>query len=69
MVAKLKGYVELTQAGGLLVLPSYGGMPNTEAKANYDLIAKKVVPALKALDVGGDLGVTYTPSQQYAAAE
>jgi alkanesulfonate monooxygenase SsuD/methylene tetrahydromethanopterin reductase-like flavin-dependent oxidoreductase (luciferase family) len=69
VVEKLKGYVELTQAGGLLVLPSYGGMPNAEAQANYDLIAAKVVPALKALDVGGDLGVTYTPSLQYAAAE
>jgi alkanesulfonate monooxygenase SsuD/methylene tetrahydromethanopterin reductase-like flavin-dependent oxidoreductase (luciferase family) len=69
VVAKLKGYVELTQAGGLILLPSYGAMPNAEAQANYDLIARKVLPALKAHDVGGDLGVTYSPALQYAAAE
>jgi len=69
VVEKLKGYVDLAQAGGLLLLPSYGGMPDAEAKANYDLIASKILPALKAHDVGGDLGVTYEPSRQYVAAE
>jgi len=69
VVAKLKGYVELTQAGGLILLPSYGAMPNAEAQANYDLIARRVLPALKAIDVGGELGVSYSPTLQYAAAE
>jgi alkanesulfonate monooxygenase SsuD/methylene tetrahydromethanopterin reductase-like flavin-dependent oxidoreductase (luciferase family) len=68
VVAKLKGYVEMTQAGGLILLPSYGAMPNAVAQANYDLIAREVLPALKALDVGGDLGVAYAPDRQYAAA-
>ena len=68
VVAKLKFYVDQLQAGGLLLLPSYGAMPNDEAQANYDLIASRIVPALKAHDVGGDLGVSYTPERQYAAA-
>lgn len=67
VVEKLKTYVDLTQAGGLLLLPSYGAMPDSVARANFDLIARKVVPALKAYDVGGDLGVTYAPARQYAA--
>jgi alkanesulfonate monooxygenase SsuD/methylene tetrahydromethanopterin reductase-like flavin-dependent oxidoreductase (luciferase family) len=69
VVAKLKAYVDLLQAGGLLILPCYGAMPKEVARANYDLIANKVLPALTAHDVGGDLGVTYAPSIQYAAAE
>lgn len=69
VIEKLKHHVDLTQAGGLLLLPSYGGMPDAEAKANYDLIARKVLPALKAHDVGGDLGVTYESAVQYVAAE
>jgi hypothetical protein len=69
VAAKLKSYVDMAQAGGLLLLPSYGAMPNAEAKANYDLIAEKVLPALRAYDVGGDLGVTYAPDRQYVAAE
>jgi len=68
VVAKLKFYVDQLQAGGLLLLPSYGAMPNDEAQANYHLIASRIVPALKAHDVGGDLGVSYTPERQYAAA-
>ncbi|MDB5480048.1 MAG: Luciferase-like, subgroup [Caulobacteraceae bacterium] len=69
VVEKLTGYVDQLQAGGLLLLPSYGGMPNAVAQANYDLIARKVVPALLAHDVGGDLGVAYEPELQYVAAE
>jgi alkanesulfonate monooxygenase SsuD/methylene tetrahydromethanopterin reductase-like flavin-dependent oxidoreductase (luciferase family) len=69
VVAKLKGYVDLLQAGGLLLLPCYGAMPKNVAEANYELIARKVLPALRAHDVGGDLGVTYAPAVQYAAAE
>lgn len=69
VVAKLASYVELTQAGGLILLPSYGAMPNALAQANYDLIARRVLPALKAIDVGGELGVRYSPALQYAAAE
>ncbi len=69
VVGKLKGYVDLLQAGGLLLLPCYGAMPKEVAQANYDLIARKIIPELQAHDVGGDLGVTYAPTVQYAAAE
>ena len=69
VVAKLKSYVDMAQAGGLLLLPSYGAMPNAVAQANYDLIDQKVLPALRALDVGGDLGTPYAPERQYIAAE
>lgn len=68
VVEKLTGYVDLLQAGGLLLLPCYGAMPKDVAQANYDLIAREVVPALRAHDVGGDLGVTYAPTLQRAEA-
>ena len=45
--------------GGLLVLLAYGGMPSEVARANYDLFVERVLPALRAHDVGGDLGVQY----------
>jgi len=69
VVAKLTDYVHQLQVGGVLLLTSYGGMPKAVAQANYDLITREVVPALQALDVGGDLGVAYAPELQYAAAE
>lgn len=69
VIAKLKRYVALTDAGGLLLLPVYGAMEPDIATRNYDLIATKILPELQKLDVGGDLGVTYSPSIQYAAAE
>ena len=47
----------------------FGGMEKEVARANYDLFAEKVLPRLKAYDVGGDLGVQYSPAVQYAAAE
>lgn len=55
--------------GALLVLPVYGGMPEAVARANFDLIAEKVLPRLKAHDVGGDLGVRYAPAAEGAALQ
>jgi len=63
-VAKLLDYVERTDAGAVLANLSYGGMPYDEAYANFDLYASEVLPVLQALDVGGDIGVTYRPGQQ-----
>ena len=57
---KLLDYVRRTDAGGVLVTLSYGGMPYDEANENFDLYARGVLPALKAHDVGGDIGVTYS---------
>jgi len=44
---------------GILLVPAYGGMPEEVADKNVELLAREVIPALKAHDVGGDLGVTY----------
>lgn len=56
---KLLGYVERTDAGGLVVPLVFGGMPADEAAACYDLFAAEVLPELQRHHVGGDLGVTY----------
>jgi alkanesulfonate monooxygenase SsuD/methylene tetrahydromethanopterin reductase-like flavin-dependent oxidoreductase (luciferase family) len=56
---KLLDYVKRTDAGGLVVPLSFGGMPPAETRANFDLFAAEVLPELKRHDVGGDIGVTY----------
>lgn len=56
---KLKDYVRRCDAGALLVTPAFGGMPHDVAIANYDLFAREVLPAMKAIDVGGDVGVLH----------
>jgi alkanesulfonate monooxygenase SsuD/methylene tetrahydromethanopterin reductase-like flavin-dependent oxidoreductase (luciferase family) len=60
-VDKLRDYVRRCDAGGLLVTPVFGGMPFDVADANYDLLAREVLPALKDIDVGGDVGVLHAP--------
>jgi alkanesulfonate monooxygenase SsuD/methylene tetrahydromethanopterin reductase-like flavin-dependent oxidoreductase (luciferase family) len=56
---QLLSYVDRLDAGGILLVPAYGGMPEEVADKNVELLAREVLPALKAHDVGGDLGVTY----------
>jgi alkanesulfonate monooxygenase SsuD/methylene tetrahydromethanopterin reductase-like flavin-dependent oxidoreductase (luciferase family) len=56
---KLLDYVKRTDAGGLVVPLCFGGMPQDEAQASYDLFVDEVMPELARHDVGGDLGVTY----------
>lgn len=59
---KLLSYVDRLDAGGLLLVPAFGDMPEDIADKNFDLITREVLPHLKAHDVGGDLGVTYDPA-------
>jgi alkanesulfonate monooxygenase SsuD/methylene tetrahydromethanopterin reductase-like flavin-dependent oxidoreductase (luciferase family) len=59
VTAKILDYVQKLDAGAVLTCLSFGGMPPEEAKANYDLYAREVLPALQAHDVGGDIGVRY----------
>lgn len=66
VVEQLVERIRLLDVGGVLLLPAYGGMPADVARANYDLLVGKVLPELKALDVGGDLGVTYAAARQVA---
>ena len=60
VIAKLLDYVKRTDAGAVLATVSFGGMAPDEARANFDLYAREVLPALQAHDVGGDIGVTYS---------
>ncbi|MCX6398368.1 MAG: LLM class flavin-dependent oxidoreductase [Propionibacteriales bacterium] len=63
VVDKLLSYVDRLDAGGILLVPAFGGMPEDVADKNFDLIAREVLPALKEHNVGGDLGVPYgTPA-------
>jgi alkanesulfonate monooxygenase SsuD/methylene tetrahydromethanopterin reductase-like flavin-dependent oxidoreductase (luciferase family) len=66
VTAKLLDYVERTDAGAVLATLSYGGMPPQEARANFDLFAREVLPALHAHDVGGDIGVPYDATPGHA---
>ena len=43
-------------AAGSICIFSYGGMPQELAKQNMQLFAEKVLPRLKAHDVGADIG-------------
>ena len=58
---KLLNYAKRTDAGGMVVIPSFGAMPAEIANTSYDLLAAEVIPELQRLDVGGDIGVTYEP--------
>ncbi|MGH2800272.1 MAG: LLM class flavin-dependent oxidoreductase [Thermoleophilaceae bacterium] len=60
VVERLLGYVDRLDAGGLLLVPAFGGMPETVADASFELISREVLPHLKAHDVGGDIGVSYS---------
>jgi alkanesulfonate monooxygenase SsuD/methylene tetrahydromethanopterin reductase-like flavin-dependent oxidoreductase (luciferase family) len=59
VVARCLEYAERLDAGGILLVPSFGGMSAEVAAANFDLLAREVVPHLKAHDAGGDLGVRH----------
>ncbi|WP_459983027.1 LLM class flavin-dependent oxidoreductase [Nocardioides sp. AN3] len=56
---RLLDYVKRLDAGGILLVPAFGGMPRDVASENLELMAREVLPHLKAYDAGGDLGVTY----------
>ena len=51
----------MVDAGGAIGIFSYGGMPHEMAKANLGLFAEKVLPRLKAQDVGEHIGGAGTP--------
>ena len=54
--AKLAEHQRRADSGGLIGAFSYGGMPHELARRNITLFAEKVLPRLKALDVGCDIG-------------
>jgi alkanesulfonate monooxygenase SsuD/methylene tetrahydromethanopterin reductase-like flavin-dependent oxidoreductase (luciferase family) len=56
---KLIDYTRRCDAGALVVDMTFGGMPYDEAAANFDAFTTEVLPELKRLEVGGDIGVPY----------
>ena len=53
---KLAEYQRRADAGAVIGVFSYGGMPHELARRNITLFAEVVLPRLKALDVGCDIG-------------
>jgi hypothetical protein len=45
-------------AVGVIVVSSYGGMSEAEATANQRLFAQEILPVLKDVDTGADLGLS-----------
>jgi alkanesulfonate monooxygenase SsuD/methylene tetrahydromethanopterin reductase-like flavin-dependent oxidoreductase (luciferase family) len=48
--------VRRIDAAGVIAVASYGGMPPEAARRNQQLFADEVLPVLKALDTGPDIG-------------
>jgi alkanesulfonate monooxygenase SsuD/methylene tetrahydromethanopterin reductase-like flavin-dependent oxidoreductase (luciferase family) len=57
IAAKLIEDVTRVDAAGVIVVTSYGGMPEPLARANQDRFAREVMPALKAYDTGAEVGL------------
>jgi alkanesulfonate monooxygenase SsuD/methylene tetrahydromethanopterin reductase-like flavin-dependent oxidoreductase (luciferase family) len=53
---KLAEHRRRADAGGIIGAFSYGGMPHDLAKRNITLFAERVLPRLKALDAGCEIG-------------
>ncbi len=58
---QMMDHQRMVDAGGAIGIFSYGGMPHEMAKANLGLFAEKVLPRLKAQDVGEHIGGAGTP--------
>ena len=56
--AKLAEHQRRADIGGIIGAFSYGGMPHDLAKRNITLFAEQVLPRLKALDAGCDIGAS-----------
>ena len=68
-IVKILEYVARCNAGGLIIQPRFGGMDKDVADRNYRLFVDRVLPVLKAHDVGGDLGVQHDSVHSNERAE
>jgi hypothetical protein len=59
VIEKILSYVARCDAGALIIQPRFGGMEKETAEKNYRLFVERVLPALRAHNVGGDLGVRH----------
>jgi alkanesulfonate monooxygenase SsuD/methylene tetrahydromethanopterin reductase-like flavin-dependent oxidoreductase (luciferase family) len=54
--ARMMDYRDRIDAAGFVTIFSYGGMPPAMARANMELFARTVLPRLKAIDTGAQVG-------------
>ncbi len=52
----MRDYQQLTNCAGFINGFSYGGMPHELSKESMRTFAKKVMPRLKAIEVGPNIG-------------
>jgi alkanesulfonate monooxygenase SsuD/methylene tetrahydromethanopterin reductase-like flavin-dependent oxidoreductase (luciferase family) len=50
--------VRRVDAAGVIAVCSYGGMPEDQARANQELFAEAVVPVLRDIDTGAEVGLS-----------
>jgi alkanesulfonate monooxygenase SsuD/methylene tetrahydromethanopterin reductase-like flavin-dependent oxidoreductase (luciferase family) len=60
VTSRILDYASIIDAGAVILLFSFGGMPTEEVDANFELFTREVLPRLNAHDVGGDIGVTFS---------
>ena len=51
--------VKRVDAAGVIAVSSYGRMPAERARANQELFAREVLPALRVLDTGEEVGLAH----------
>jgi alkanesulfonate monooxygenase SsuD/methylene tetrahydromethanopterin reductase-like flavin-dependent oxidoreductase (luciferase family) len=54
---KLIEDVRRVDAAGIITVASYGGMPEEQARANQELFAEAVMPILREIDTGAEIGL------------
>jgi alkanesulfonate monooxygenase SsuD/methylene tetrahydromethanopterin reductase-like flavin-dependent oxidoreductase (luciferase family) len=64
VIEKLLEYTRRCDAGALVIVTTFGGMPYPEARASIDLFVTEVLPELARHDVGGDIGAPYGATLQ-----
>jgi hypothetical protein len=58
IAAKLIDDVTRVDAAGVIVVSSYGGMPEPLARANQERFARDVMPTLHAHDTDAEVGLS-----------
>jgi hypothetical protein len=61
--------VRRVDAAGVIAVSSYGGMSVADARANQALFAEQVMPALRSIDTGEEVGLGPDAWQQAVDAE
>jgi len=57
VIEKTVEAVKLIDAAGVIVVSSYGGMTPEQAAANQELFSREVLPALRAVPTGDEIGL------------